>query len=183
MTWRITVAALAAPLALGSQGCHRHASPTPNAEQAPNTQQAPSAPPSARESPGPPAAGSVHAPPAASTGTRPGTLVVQTQDLTAPMPGAVLSKLDVQATPGGLVVEMIEGLACDGSWKWRARRAGSRAITIELSDENHSSMRTSCASMVHQRVTVSGLAPGAYHVHVAMPTGYSSLDRTVTVAH
>jgi hypothetical protein len=108
---------------------------------------------------------------------------VHTENLEAPMPGEAPSKLDLTATKGGLVVDMIEGLACDGQWVWRAHRAGPGRVTVQLLDENHSSTRTSCASMVHQRVTVSGLAPGAYSVHVAMPTGYDSYDRKVTVGH
>lgn len=187
MSWRITAAALAWAPVLCTPGCHKHASPAPNAEQAP----------SARQSPVPPGTGSVPltaptgsaapggsaAPAGSAAPTGSAALVVHTQDLTAPVPGAVPSKLDVQATKGGLVVEMIEGLACDGSWKWRAHRTGSNGVTVRLSDENHSSMRTSCARMVHQRVAVSGLAPGTYHVHVRMPTGYGSLDRTVKVSH
>lgn len=108
-------------------------------------------------------------------------LAVHVDELTPPMPGAVPSKLDVTADKGGLLVEMVEGLACDGDWVWKAQRTGPAHVTVTLSDENHSSVRSSCAGMVHDRVTVSGLPPGSYQVHVAMPTGYGSLDKRVTV--
>jgi hypothetical protein len=81
---------------------------------------------------------------------------------------------------GGIEIELIEGLACDGAWSWRATRRGAKAITVQLVDENHQRTRTSCASMVHQKVTVT-VGAGSYQVHVALPAGYGTLDRQITV--
>lgn len=109
------------------------------------------------------------------------SLPLRVENLTPPIPGAEPSRLDVKSVPGGLQVNMIEGLACDGSWIWRAHRTAQNAIVVQLTDDNHSSTRISCASMVHQKVTVSGLSAGSYEVHVALPTGYGAVDRQITV--
>lgn len=176
-SWSMLRRTLTAALVVaGAQGCHKSAAPAPHAEKPPSAQRD-------TRGPAPPASGAA-APSAAQPGTAApgaGALQVHVDNLTAPMPGEAPSRLDVKATKGGLVVDMIDGLACDGSWVWRAHRAGPGRVTVTLSDENHSSVRSSCAGMVHDRVTVSGLPPGSYQVHVAMPTGYGSLDKRVTV--
>ncbi len=157
-------------VALAAAGCHQGGAPAPHASGS-----SPSATGVA-----PPA---TSAPRAAASSSAAGAtaLGVQVEELAAGMPRAAPSKLDVTADKGGLVLELREGLACDGHWVWRAVRTGPGRVTLRLSDENHSSMRSSCARRVHERVTVSGLEPGSYQVHVAMPTGYGSLDRRVTL--
>lgn len=108
-------------------------------------------------------------------------LPVRVESLTPPMPGGRGAMLEARAVHGGLEVELIEGLACDGAWKWRATRTSASEVRVVLIDENRSPKRSSCASMVHQRVTVT-LAPGRYRVRVVLPTGYASIDRQITVA-
>lgn len=164
-----TSALTALGVTLAVVGCHEH---TPRAKQARSAQRpAASAPASTSSAPAP-------APSASGAGA---ALGVHVEDLTPPAPGAAPSKVEVRAAKGGLAIDMVEGLACDGHWVWQAHRTGPGRVTVRLSDENHSSMRSSCARMVHQRVRVPGLAPGVYHVHVAMPTGYGSIDHTITV--
>jgi hypothetical protein len=97
-----------------------------------------------------------------------------------PVEPAEPSRCDLKGTSRGFTIDFIEGLACDGTWKWRAQREGRHKIIVSLKDENTSTQRSSCAQKVRYKLLVT-IASGTYEVQFKLPRGYGSPQKPVTV--